>query len=1069
MKTKISNAEYKIRKYLSGEENSPKIEEVRSSVSEAILSIYGKEDNEKELEDVLDEVISSENPDRNSILYISRILNVPDILKKGIDKDFQFSRRFSSSFERNIPELSSIIKIKESKQTIDKIKSIKDLYAQSIQILSPLSHISCVASVFLSSKQDIYKILNSKLLKSYFRPFCFNEKATIMKEIYILLEDLINCKDSTFSLKIEECEQKISSAEVVADGSYDIFTLEGYKPFISAARTVLTEIHTHSVERLHCYIRPKRPAPNVIERRFPLYESNREFKASIIFINEGPGLAIDTSVTVVTDDSSLSVKEDSLSIGSVEPGEFAVTFDFLVEEAVKEARLLVEVSWTTAQSTHRTTENFEVLLHSQDPNVAWEKLEKQDPYSTEVAYGDEFVGRRSKLTGLKARLLRARMQSSYITGQKRVGKTSLANAIKDHFSKENSLCQYIFIYLEYGDYAGSDASKTVTALGESIARELSTYLPFEMRNMSFDFNGTLAPLNQIANTLLTVEPEKRFIIILDEFDEIHPEMYRYGPLAEAFFSNLRTFSAKRNIAMMLVGGENMPFIISAQGDQLNKYVPEQLSYFSRSTEWEDYIDIVKLKNTSPLTWYESAINEIYRATNGHPYYTKLLCARIFQNSIQGRDTDITLDEVVGAIRILTDGLDTNSFAHFWKDGISSERAEAEITELKRKRVLVALGQTKRAAMLLTHDNILENIRNLSIESKEVPFILSDFVRRDILRENNGEYSFVLPLFEDWLVQHGVGKLISDTFGDDMAEALRLMEDEAFVTASEIATMLASWPPYRGKERGVGDIQAWLEQRSSFRERRLLFKFLQNLRFVREEEVRDKLRVAHNIVKQHMSAYTPENRSQRRFDILVTYVDGVGKSGAKFAEKYSEVNLISSTCIVEQENIINSINTINKTRDRPVSGIVIVDDVAATGSSLSKNLEKFIEKNNEYFSAHKLPIVVIALMATEEADLLVRKTLRKWKDIEIDFRVCEKINKDSFIFSDYSNIWNDHEERDRAKALALEIGNKISKKTPIGYGDMSLLLAFSDTVPNNTLTLIHSSCKEWRALLERPKN
>ena len=122
-------------------------------------------------------------------------------------------------------------------------------------------------------------------------------------------------------------------------------------------------------------------------------------------------------------------------------------------------------------------------------------------------------------------------------------------------------------------------------------------------------------------------------------------MYRYGPLAEAFFSNLRTLSAKSNIAVMLVGGENMPFIMSAQGDQLNKFVKEPLDYFSRADEWDDFCDLAKQNGKVPLNWYESALTELFNFTNGHPYYTKLLCARIFRTAVSERDTEITSEEV----------------------------------------------------------------------------------------------------------------------------------------------------------------------------------------------------------------------------------------------------------------------------------------------------------------------------------------------------------------------------------------------------------------------------------------
>jgi len=68
---------------------------------------------------------------------------------------------------------------------------------------------------------------------------------------------------------------------------------------------------------------------------------------------------------------------------------------------------------------------------------------------------------------LSNRLLKDRMQCSYITGQKRIGKTSLANAVVDYVKGREQLNSLEFIYLEYGDYARKDADATVEAFRTS--------------------------------------------------------------------------------------------------------------------------------------------------------------------------------------------------------------------------------------------------------------------------------------------------------------------------------------------------------------------------------------------------------------------------------------------------------------------------------------------------------------------------------------------------------------------------------------------------------------------------
>jgi hypothetical protein len=64
------------------------------------------------------------------------------------------------------------------------------------------------------------------------------------------------------------------------------------------------------------------------------------------------------------------------------------------------------------------------------------------------------------------------------------------------------------------------------------------------------------------------------------------------------------------------------------------------------------------------------------------------------------------------------------------------------------------------------------------------------------------------------------------------------------------------------------------------------------------------------------------------------------------------------------------------------------------------------------------------------------------------------------------------ESERAHSLVRTLGTRVYKKRPLGYGDMGLLLVFPQTVPNNTLPILHSQAKgseQWDPLFERPVN
>jgi hypothetical protein len=1007
---------------------------------------------------------------RASALFLIRCLGVPGVIPEGNQNGGQhLQRKLVTLVEQSAPDIADHLRLGEKKQTIDKFEALRDAHRQCMDLLDVFRILPDRPEEFANRRQDVFRILNHKFLKSYLNNYEFACLANVVRSVMSGICELLETADATFGPKLQQLTGLVQTELKSVEARKDFVARYAYHPFLLAALEVLSQIDKQSSDRFKCILRPRRSAPNVVERRFRLHEPNKIVRVNIPLVNEGPGIAADVTVQIVSSDE-IVLGGNPIDIGAVPPGDFALSFDMLVGEPCNDVRLLVDIGWRTARGDRQTIA-FEALLLAQNPNISWDALESSDPYSTEVAQGDEFVGRRKKVMALVNRLRKQRMQSSYVTGQKRVGKTSLALAVQDLLTREaNPEAPIEVVYLEYGDYARKDAEATVEALGNAVAQGLLEDVPHDSRPTNLNFRGSLAPLNQIAQTLSALFPNRKYVLILDEFDEIHPEMYRFGPLAEAFFSNLRTLSAKKNIAVMLVGGENMPFIMGAQGDQLNKFIREPLDYFSRSEEWEDFCELARQRGTVTLNWYDSALNELFNYTNGHPYYTKLLCARIFQNAIMDRDTEVTIDEVRRAVPGLIETLDTNAFAHFWKDGIPAGREEAEVTELKRCRVLVAVARTLRQESEFTARTVAENIRGVGLAHSDIVPILQDFCRRDILREKDGFYEFVLQLFQTWLVEKGLNKLIADTLGDEMAGALQKAEDSAYVTGPEIAELLKSWSIYRGRRITAEDVRNWLAQRKPFREQRLLFKVLQNLRFVSEEEVREKLRVAHSIVKRHTTAFVPETRAQRRFDLMVTYVDGPAKSGSRYADRYAEENLISTSCVVDPNSFSERVVEHEEKRNITINGVIIIDDIAATGRTLASNVDRFIKDNLKFLNNRSITTVVVALLATREADEQVRAILQRIKGVNVDFRSCEIIQDRHFAFRDGNGIWSSQDEAGQAKAIVTEIGRGIYKNEPLGFGELGLLVVFYDTCPNNTLPILHSGGSSgWLPLFERPKN
>jgi hypothetical protein len=244
----------------------------------------------------------------------------------------------------------------------------------------------------------------------------------------------------------------------------------------------------------------------------------------IPLINKGPGWAHDVTVQGVAESDSICVDGDILEIGDVRPGEFSIAVRVLVWAPCREAGMLLYVSWRMAGAPEKQSRTFSVSLEAQRADVDWSNLETRDPYSITVAEGSRFVGRVARVRSISSRYTREVMKSVLIEGQKRVGKSSLALAVRDAVTAQSNNTH--IIYREFGDYGSADPSDTIAALGKTIADEMLLFLPAGDLQPQRDFRGTLAPLNQLARTLQVRCPSRRFLIILDEFDA--SSLFRVG-------------------------------------------------------------------------------------------------------------------------------------------------------------------------------------------------------------------------------------------------------------------------------------------------------------------------------------------------------------------------------------------------------------------------------------------------------------------------------------------------------------------------------------------------------------
>lgn len=1067
----VSLFERSLEAYMEGGFAKRDLNTTRHALAVALSSASGiiPQFDGSQLDQLLVHIEKAATGQRDAALLLIRALGVEGLLPVD-SPESRTSRILPALVEQFAPDIAKHCKTFEKKQNFEKIKLLQTFHSyvlENFKVLFDLPNdifeINNIASI-------IRQPFSHKLFQAYLQPFGFGILKAKVDSILDQISRLVDCSDARFKSYFDQLSEYISETNVLYTEAHSFFTHGPIHAFVDSVQKAMNALGDSASERFRCELIPKRKSVKAAEKRYPLHEVDRYVTFKIPMLNLGPGVAVDvvTEIDCGNENQSIVLENSEQRLGDIPPGDFALLVRAYIVESTELVRMTIQLDWRQLFGKN-VSHVFNVEIEAQNPSVDWSSLEELEPYSLEVAEGDSFVGRVAKLKSIGNRLLRKPMSSTYITGQKRIGKTSLAHAALEYARGMSPSEQVQYLYLEYGEYCSASSELTVKALGDHIFSFLQRFLDPGVQVQRPDFIGSLAQLNLIAKLLATQAPSKRFVIVLDEFDEIHPEMYRLGSLAETFFANLRTLASRSNLAFILVGGEKMPFIIGAQGDQLNKFVREPLDYFSRSTEWEEYSRLVTNPVIGRLNWDEAAINELFNLTNGHPYYTNLLCSKIVAISVVERDTEIIVSDVKHALNVLVSELDTNAFAHMWKDGINAEREQAEVTELKRLRMLVAVGRALR-----NNDRsvtaVIKNLGGVRLQEHEGTPLLDDFMRRDIFRERKGEIHCSVPLFEKWLIEVGVTSLITSTLADDLELEIQRAEDAAFVSASEIQKLADSWPLYRSQIIGPESIRAWLEQVTSFQEQRLLFKVLQNIQFIRSTDIEHKLKTAHSqFVLPRVGALQIEKRTDKRRDVWLTYLGGPGKSGVQYARMYAKANSISTKFIVEPSSIERRLRDPDPDFIKP-KAILVIDDVVGSGKTISDGVAALAEQCGALLTNLSIPVLTVVMISTEEGERKILSTIKATKFLEMDLYICEYVSPKSYAFpAKEVGPWDSPEERERAKALCLRLGTGIYKD-PLGYSSQGLLLVMPDTCPNNSLPILYKTKQgtpNWRALFLRP--
>lgn len=792
------------------------------------------------------------------------------------------------------------------------------------------------------------------------------------------------------------------------------------------------------------------------------------FRIELRIDNRAAGYAHNISIHLSCPDGKIQFEKDQLEYASITSSYMNIDFYAKVLYKTENVIFFAKISWENFNNTKKENE-YQFQLSSQRLDIDWDEISESEPFSLEYIETEEnLIGRTDILKTLYNLTKGNSIGSAFIYGQKRVGKTSIAKVLQSKIinSKKEDL---LTVYIETGEYQTTteDVAKTINNLGLKICKNIK-FSNKKFQNILIpEFNGSFSEINGFLDEINYIFPELKILIILDEFDEINPRIYRRNEIGDSFFLTLRAVSNKKNFGFILVGGEKMEIIISCQGEQINKFIPIRVDYFDKEEDYSDFRELVT-KPAPYITFQDDAIETLHDYTAGNPFFAKIICKALFSIVLSRRDIFITKHEMLEAIDLAMRKDGTNSFMHFWEDGIQEKGDKEEVISINRRKILLSIADAILKIGKADINLVVENAYRQGIDDILAKSILQEFIERKILITDQGLIEFKIRYFKEWLIKYGINKVITTFSDEDQIRTRKIREENAKINSSELVEIIKRFEIYQGREITTDKIKAWLEQFGNNTNQRLIFQILKELKFYNDYLIVTKLKELYKrIQRKCLQGYEIDEgvtgeKLQKYFknNIVLSYLDAFGKSGAEYARMFAEENGIFIKNIIEKNKLTDYIS-----QKREKSYLIFVDDFIGTGNSAIDYFMALKKEQPKLFFNDSIKIFFGVIAGFSESKKKIEETLLK-EGVDIQILIGDPLDESEMCFSESSRYYTSVTDRGLAKDICYEIGVKLEKQNPLGYGNLQAGIIFSKTCPNNTLPILWKKSNDWIPLFER---
>ncbi|MFK5948139.1 MAG: ATP-binding protein [Methylococcales bacterium] len=807
--------------------------------------------------------------------------------------------------------------------------------------------------------------------------------------------------------------------------------------------------------------------------KLDLNTEKQQIQFSARLSNEGQGKAYGIHLVTKENEAGAILNfSDHAKEFDLAPGSERVTKLVLTGYSDKE-EISIPVMWSCTTYSGRAY-SFDDVIHIKQQNNQpnWNNLIENPPYGINPIKERECLYGRDKILG-ELELYISSGTSTFLSGQKRVGKTSVLQVVSAQIDqRDDATC----IVLRMGELASLHEGQ----IAHTIATRLSGALDSVVNVPSEDeFGAGLGRLVPWVEEVSKKSPNYKFVVIIDEFDDLDPAFYT-GERGKQFVKALRSLS-EVGLTFFFVGSERMDAIYRDHSSDLNKWTSISLDRISSE---DDCISLITTPVDGAIEFESDAVMSIIDYCCGNPFYMNLLCHAVFRKCWQEQRTYVGNSDLEIVRREQLGILGPTNFAHFWEDNPVLDYLEKRRQSAENCLFLCCLAFLGGAYESINDLQEAQESLQLPTSQKATKEVFrgieARLLRRSIIK-SDGQYTggcmLVLPIFRDWLIENAIAQLLSIwcSYCDEQLDVPKVSSTEKIVYIDNMPfpideddlLPISERLVYLGKQIDVAQIRSWLKQFDDDNRIEIAFLLLKRLS---EKGFIDSgsTIVGLDTMKNSISAKRRELGDgvwkiiRNRLDNLcITFVDSEVKSGAATARELMK-RMRPGRC-AQSTDIKGWIQ--GHLESDPL--VVFVDDFSASGNTIVKGLRKCWMADEKIMTqlSKEGRIVCCLYTALPEA---IEQINKEFPDVTV--LVMSMFDDDVKAFSQNAGIFEDDNERRFAQDVLLQIGRQLNPQYPLGYADMGALVAFHNTTPNNSLPVFWRdgtvNGRPWQALLPR---